>query len=171
MSSKALIFGKGFIGTRVQQELSCDMATKRIRSFEDVMQEIEKFNPKIIINCIGYTGENVDQCELDKDKALSANTFLPILLAEAALRQKIKFIHISSGCIYHFNYQNSKPLTEEDMPDFLYLFYSRTKIYSERALTVLSKENNILIWASERGFGRNIMRMVFLCLSLLIGMI
>lgn len=147
--NKILIFGKGFIGSRIQEEFHlapCDITDKRIYSLEDAQEEIKKHNPQVIINCIGYTGEsNVDDCEKDKNKTLLANTFVPIILAEIALRNNLKLIHISSGCIYHFDYSNQKPLKEEDLPDYFDLYYSRSKIYAERSLEILAKRFNILI--------------------------
>ena len=80
MKNKILIFGKGFIGERLQEELDCNISPKLIYSFKDVQAEISKYNPKVIINCIGHVGANVDECELDKDKTLFTNTFIPILL-------------------------------------------------------------------------------------------
>lgn len=145
MKNKILILGEGFIGNRLREGLNCKISGKKIYSLKDAEKEIKKYNPKIIINCIGSTGKNVDGCEQNKDKALFANTFVPILLAEAALRNKIKFIHISSGCIFHFNYLKDKPINEERRPDFFDLYYSRTKIYAERALEALSDKYGILI--------------------------
>ncbi|TRZ47692.1 NAD-dependent epimerase/dehydratase family protein [bacterium] len=146
MKNKILIVGKGFIGTRLQGAFGCALSAKRIRSFKDAEQEIKKYNPAIIINCVGHTGKvNIDDCERDKDKTLSSNVFVPLMLAEAALRNKVKLIHISSGCIYHFDYSKGKPITEEKMPDFYELFYSRTKIYAERALEVFSQKFDVLI--------------------------
>jgi 3,5-epimerase/4-reductase len=99
-----------------------------------------------MINCIGITGKrNVDDCELEKDATLMANSFVPIMLAEVALRNKVKLVHISSGCIYHYDYKKSKPIIEEEVPYYFDLFYSRSKIYSDRALEVLTKTYNILI--------------------------
>lgn len=162
MKNKVLIFGKGYIGTRLQEEFNCDMSERRIRSFGDAEKEIKKFKPKIIINAIGYIGRNVDDCELDKNKALESNAFVPVILGEAALRYNLKLVHISSGCIYHFNYLKNKPVNEECLPDFLDLFYSRTKIYAERALEVLSKKYPVLIVRpriplDDRPAGRNLL--------------
>ncbi|MBU0694090.1 MAG: sugar nucleotide-binding protein [Candidatus Omnitrophica bacterium] len=143
---KVLILGKGFIGKRLQESLKCNISGRQIYSFKDAEEEIKKYNPKIIINCVGDTGKrNVDDCELDKDTTLFSNTFIPIILAEIGLRYKIKLVHISSGCIYHFDYSKCKPLKETNLPDYYDLFYSRTKIYAERALKILSDEFNILI--------------------------
>jgi 3,5-epimerase/4-reductase len=143
---KILLFGKGFIGERLASALKGEVNGEMILSFADADRIVEAANPKIIINCIGYTGaRNVDDCELDKDSTLTANVFVPIWLAEAAIRRGIKFVHISSGCIYHYDYRSDQPITEEEKPDFFDLFYSRTKIYSERALEPLCRERNILI--------------------------
>lgn len=146
MKNKILILGKGFIGERLREELGCAISSAKIYAFSDAEKEIVKFNPEIIINCIGYTGSNnVDDCENDKDRSLMANTFVPIILAEYALRNKIKLVQISSGCIYHFDYSKDKPITEDMRQDFFDLFYSRSKIYSERALEILCARYNILI--------------------------
>jgi len=145
MKDKFLILGEGYIGQRLKEELHCAISNRRINTLEDAEDEIKKHKPGVIINCIGHIGKNVDDCELDKDKTLMANTFVPIMLAEAALRQGIKLVHISSGCIYHFDYSKDEPIPEEKAPDFLELYYSRTKIYAERALEALCDRYNFLI--------------------------
>jgi dTDP-4-dehydrorhamnose reductase len=146
MKSKILIFGKGFIGSRLKEELGCAQSDRRIATFKDIEKEVARYNPKVIINCIGHTGaHNVDDCEKDQDLALQANTYVPLLLAEVALRRDIKLVHISSGCIYHYEYGKNAPIKEERVPDFFNLYYSRTKIYAERSLDVLSGRYNMLI--------------------------
>lgn len=145
MDERILILGQGFIGSRLQEELNCAISDKKIYSYIDIEAELKKFKPKTIINCIGNVGRNVDGCEKDLDKTLIANTFAPIILAEAALRNNIKLIHISTGCIYQYDYSKDKPINENKEPDFFELFYSRAKIYSELALDALSKKYPILI--------------------------
>ncbi|MDD5156359.1 MAG: sugar nucleotide-binding protein, partial [Candidatus Omnitrophica bacterium] len=107
--------------------------------------QIKRHRPDIIVNSIGHTGRNVDECELDKDKTLMSNTFVPVILAEAALRNNIKLVHISSGCIYHFDYTQDAAIDEEKTPDFFELFYSRSKIYAEEALKTLFGKTPILV--------------------------
>jgi len=145
MNNRILILGKGFIGSRLREGLNCEISDRKIYSYKDAEEEIRSFNPEIIINCIGHVGSNVDECEKDLDKTLIANTFIPIMLAEVALRNNIRLIHISSGCIYHYDYSKDTPIAEDKIPDFFELFYSRTKIYSDQALVVLSKKYPILI--------------------------
>lgn len=146
MEDNMLIMGNGYIGKRLQEAYGCRLSEKRIKCYQDAESEIIKYAPKVLINAIGSTGRNnVDDCEADKEKTLFSNSFVPMILAEIAIRRKIKFIHISSGCIYHFDYDKSVLITEEDEPDFFDLFYSRTKIYAERALKTLARQHDILI--------------------------
>lgn len=146
MKNRILVFGKGFIGERVQRFLGCEISLKKLYNFSDAENEVSKFKPKVIINCVGYTGKNtVDDCEIDRDKTLYANTFVPLILSEIALRQNIKIVHIGSGCIYNFDYLRNKPIPESKIPDFFDLFYSRSKIYAEGALSALRNRYKILI--------------------------
>jgi len=145
MADKVLILGKGFVGTRLQQELNCERSEEKLYTFKDADREISRFAPKTIINCIGYIGRNVDDCESDIDKTLMSNAFIPMILAEVAIRRNIRLIHISSGCIYHYDYAKDQPIPEDKIPDFFDLFYSRAKIYSEQALGNLSRKYPILI--------------------------
>lgn len=146
MCKQILILGKGFIGKRLAQDFGCEIFDGRIHSFKDAESAIVgEFRPGIIINCIGHIGRNVDDCEKDLDKTLSANTFVPLVLAELALRNNIRLVHISSGCIYHFDYSRDEPINEEKAPDFFELFYSRTKIYTDRVLEALADKYPVLI--------------------------
>jgi 3,5-epimerase/4-reductase len=146
MNKNILILGKGFIGERLQKDLNCRIDSSMINCFSDAEKLVKKYHPKIIINCIGLTGKrNVDDCELEKDATLLANSFVPVILAEACLRNKIKLIHISSGCIFNYDYKKDKPINEKNQNYFFKLFYSRSKIYSEKALETLARDYNILI--------------------------
>ncbi|MFA5311324.1 MAG: sugar nucleotide-binding protein [Candidatus Omnitrophota bacterium] len=146
MNNKILILGKGFIGKQLQKSLNCAITDSWIRSYKDAQRLIKKYSPKTIISCIGITGmRNVDDCELDIDGVLLANSFIPVILAEVCLRNSIKLVHISSGCIFNYDYKKNKPLKEEREDYFLKLFYSRSKIYSERAIEKLARDYNILI--------------------------
>lgn len=128
-----LIFGKGFIGSRLHEAYNCHVSDSRTLFLDDAISEIKKYSPGVIINCIGYIGDtNVDDCEEFKDKTLIANVYMPIILAEAARRTSTYMVHISSGCIYHGD--ACRPISETEIPDFFDLYYSRTKIYAERAL-------------------------------------
>lgn len=148
MSKIILILGGGYIGKKLESALKAKLFSGRIQTYDDVEAIIKKYKPSVLVNCIGHTGKgNVDDCELVPDKTLSANTFVPILLAEAVFRHKIKLVHISSGCIFHYDYKKHNAIREERVPDYFELFYSRTKIYTEHVLMQLAqrKDTNILI--------------------------
>jgi len=146
---RILIFGDGYLGNHINRFFkwkNCAILDgRRIECYDDIEKAIQQFSPTIIINCIGFTGHtNVDDCEDDIDKTLYANTMIPIMMAEACVRSRVKFIHISSGCIYHFDLDGEVPIVETIMPDFYDLFYSRSKIYAENMLEGLMERENIL---------------------------
>jgi len=146
MNKRILILGKGFIGERLQKELKCAISDAFIHTLAEAQKIVNEYKPRVIINCIGITGKrNVDDCELEKDATLLANSFIPLILAEVCLRNNIKLVHISSGCIFNFDYAKDRPIKEESNDYFFKLFYSRSKIYSERAIEVLARDYNILI--------------------------
>jgi 3,5-epimerase/4-reductase len=141
-----LVLGEGFIGGLLHRELGCGISGAQIKTFRDAERALEKYRPKIVINCVSVTGKrNVDDCELEKDATLLANSFVPVMLAEACLRRRIKLVHISSGCIFDFERKKDKPLKEESKNYYFKLFYSRSKIYAEEPLEALSGRYNILI--------------------------
>jgi dTDP-4-dehydrorhamnose reductase len=146
MKIKVLILGNGYIADRLRKQWGCLIYDKKILSYQDAVRVYQKYKPRILVNCIGHVGlRNVDDCELDPDKCLLANTMVPIWLGEIAFRNPVKLVHVSSGCIYHYDYSSKKLITEEDEPDYYNLFYSRTKIYSEGVLNALSRRSNVLI--------------------------
>src|SRR3569623_634578 len=104
MTKKILILGKGYIANRIVQETSWPISDRRIKSFKDIEEELKKHKPDVVINGIGYIGKsNVDDCEANIEDVLFANTVIPMWLGEIAYRHKIKVVHISSGCIYHYD--------------------------------------------------------------------
>jgi len=145
MKNDILIFGKGYFGRRLQQDLGGVFAEEKVFSLQHALDQIDQHKPKLVINSVGYIGRNVDDCETDKDKTLTANTFAPILLGEACFRKGVRLVHISTGCIYDYDYTKNIPVKENYDPDFYGLFYTRSKIYAEEALKFLSKKMPVLI--------------------------
>lgn len=144
--SRVLVLGKGFIGTRLAKTLKYQISDARIHVLSDAQKIIKKYNPDVIINCIGHTGRrDVDDCEKALNKTFLANTVVPLLLAEACFRAKVKFVHMSSGCVFCPPVDTRAPITEKITPDFFDLYYARTKIYTEAALSALGRQHNILI--------------------------
>lgn len=146
MKNNILIIGKGYVGQKLQEAWGCALSDRRIGSYQDLADEVKKHGARVVINCIGHTGaRNVDDCEKDIDKTLMANTVIPLWFGELAFREPVKVVHISSGCIYDYDYASQPPIEETLIPAYYKLFYSRTKIYSEAILEPLSRRCNILI--------------------------
>jgi len=139
-----LITGKGFIGNSLYEHLKGKHNTTIIckkevdytdrKTLENFLQN-QHFD--FLINCSGYTGSpNVDACELNKQECLFYNVSVPSVLNSACINNSIRFINVSSGCIYT-GYE--KDFTEKDEPNFgIYnpesSYYSFTKHLCEKAL-------------------------------------
>lgn len=145
MKTRILIFGKGYLGQRLAAEFSCGLTDARVNSLEQCIKDVSRYKPQVVINAIGQTGaRNVDDCEMDKDKTLMSNSFVPVILAEACLRCGVRFVHISSGCIFEYDYAKQRPITEDRIPDYYDLYYSRSKVYAERCLDYLAAKFPVL---------------------------
>lgn len=106
-----------------------------------------------VINCTGFVGQpNVDSCELDRDQTLLANSILPKTLSNVCAEHGVKFIHVSSGCIYSdhrcdLGLAPQKEFTEDDIPNFCfdqsrYSWYSATKALGE---DLLCKNGDLIV--------------------------
>jgi len=146
MHKHILILGKGYIGKRLQGGINCPITAKRITTYKDIDTLIKQHRPQVLINSIGHIGKtNVDDCELAFDKTLQSNVMIPVLLGEAALRHNLKLVHISTGCIFHYDSTRQRPIKDDQIPDYYDLYCSRTKIYAENILRELAQKANILI--------------------------
>lgn len=152
-----LIGGNGYVGQAYQEVLEKKGITYKVLS----RAEIDYYNPSIlkecllsespdfVINTAGYAGKpNVDACEFDKANCLLGNAVLPGKVREVCEDLKIRWGHVSSGCIYN-GYKNDKEgYTEEDLPNFSFRtnncsFYSGTKAMGEE---VLQEADSCYIW-------------------------
>ncbi|MAF42595.1 MAG: dTDP-4-dehydrorhamnose reductase [Parcubacteria group bacterium] len=98
----------------------------------------------LIINCAGYVGKpNVDACEDHKAETIEGNVVLPKTISNVCREAGVKFMHISSGCIYD---GYDKEFTEEDPPNFSFKqnncsFYSGSKALAE---DLIDKDNSYI---------------------------
>jgi UDP-glucose 4,6-dehydratase len=144
-NNKILILGKGYIGNFLHQNLKEDTVIVGSNDLDYHNQKIiYKFlinnGIETVINCSGFTGRpNVDQGELEKEKCWHYNVTSPLSINKICNTLMIRYIHISSGCIYD-GYDSE--YTETDNPNFgLYnhsSFYSKSK----HAFEILSREMN-----------------------------
>lgn len=135
--SKILILGKGYVGTNLMKHLSKKFDDVYLMGSSDLnyhdSHELTKFllnaNIRTVINCSGFTGRpNVDEAESRKEECWRLNVTSPLAVNQACNRVDVRYIHISSGCIYT-GYDHW--FNETDKPNFGLFddssFYSKTK--------------------------------------------
>lgn len=133
-----LILGNGFIANHLPYQKyirRIDPTNKFISDFNDIL----KYKPNVIINCIGKTGvPNIDWCENNKEETEKINTELPILLSNRCNMFGIKFIHISSGCVYYGKSPNMSNMIDlgwnEQDTTIPLSFYSKSKYKADMAI-------------------------------------
>ena len=85
-----------------------------------------------IINAAGFTGgASVDGCEGKWKETIAANIVLPAMLSEVCKDEGVRFVHVSSGCIYQGRRPDGGGWKETDTPNFHGSLYSRTKALAE----------------------------------------
>ncbi|MFZ5953840.1 MAG: sugar nucleotide-binding protein [Candidatus Dependentiae bacterium] len=107
-------------------------AESRLENRTDIINEIKKINPDVIVSAAGLTGTpNVDWCEDHKQETLRTNVIGTLNLADICATLDIHLTNLGTGCIYEYdadhNLENLKGYTEEDTPNFSGSFYSKTK--------------------------------------------
>ncbi len=135
---KILIFGKGFIGTRLAASWpDAVLSAARIDDPVAVAQAFEEHRPDAVVNAAGKTGRpNVDWCETHKAETVKANISGPIILAEACVKFGAYLLHLGSGCIFYGPAHDPLGWRENDFANPV-AFYSRTKYAADLALQAL----------------------------------
>lgn len=136
---KILLLGStGFIGSHFKpalEESGYKLFTPRIeiRNHTEVEKTIYETRPDAVINATGITGyPNVDWCETHPGDTLGVNVAGSINIASVAAQFGIYMVQMASGCVYD-GYKKGG-YTEEDEPNYFGSLYSRSRIYSEKAL-------------------------------------
>lgn len=92
---------------------------------------LKGYQPDVVINCAGFTGKTVDDCEINFDVCKIVNDTLPYRILDVVKQiPGCRLIHISTGCMFN----GSGPFTELDKPNFLQSVYAKTKRDGERWL-------------------------------------
>ncbi len=139
MTCKYLILGNGYLGNRFRAFLENSVLSgSKIVSVANAIEEITKYDPEIVINCIGKTG--IDWCEEHRIETTESNILVPGYLLQACQSLKKRLVHIGSGDIYEGN-NNGNGFSEGDEPNFTENHYARTKISAEN---LLKEFNNVL---------------------------
>ena len=136
MEKNILIFGNGWLGNKYKDYFNADITSADITNYEQVIEAVKKYNPSIILNCAGKTGRpNVDWCELEENKGVTvaSNIAGPLVLLKVCTEKNLKFVHVSSGCIFNGEAPGPNGFTEEDKP-IPVSFYAWTKAAADNIL-------------------------------------
>ena len=172
---KILTLGSGFVADhlpyekvsdRIGMDLDLDSMLRAGQESVFITSMLKRHKPDVLINCIGKTGRpNVDWCESNREITAATNVALPILLAEACVKQGTHLIQIGSGCIYfgpspckgHTSGAKDPGWRETDFanPES---FYSKTKYACDLVLGQMSHVTTLRIRmpVSDRAVARNL---------------
>lgn len=135
---KILIFGSnGQLGKKMVQVLShvgevisCPRELVDINDYKSVDEYIIKNSPKILVNCAAFT--DVENAELNKNKAFEVNANAVGNLAKIAKKRDICLVHFSTD--YVFSGKNAQPYQEDDATDPINI-YGKSKLAGETLIS------------------------------------
>ncbi|KAF3446500.1 hypothetical protein FNV43_RR11679 [Rhamnella rubrinervis] len=142
---KFLIYGKtGWIGGLLgklcnERGIVFEYGNGRLEDRKSLLEDIRRVKPSHVFNAAGVTGRpNVDWCESHKVETIRTNIVGTLTLADICRDQGLLMVNYATGCI--FEYDKGHPLgsgigfKEEDKPNFIGSFYSKTKAMVEELL-------------------------------------
>jgi dTDP-4-dehydrorhamnose reductase len=138
MEQKTIVFGNGFLGTRISEELGYKLVGRDevdLSDFSSLKKYIDSEKPDVIINAVVKLGKpNADWCENNHGVTLESNVLVPSNFARICEEKSIYLVNMSSGCIYNGD-NNGKGFLESDKPNYYGVsFHLTTKILGEKIL-------------------------------------
>lgn len=110
---------------------------------------IDAFRPQVIVNCIGIVKQRPEAS--DPVEALTVNGLFPHRIAAAAKQRGLRFIHLSTDCV--FSGRLGRPYREHDIADAEDL-YGRSKLVGEpTGPGALTLRTSIIGWELNRPTG------------------
>ena len=137
---KILIFGAGYMGQRCAEAWGDQavLSQKMVKSVADVIEEIARVQPDVVLNAAGVKGvPNVDWCEDHPLKTIRGNSMLPMMIADACQGSGVYFLHMGSGCIFYGASPHEDGAWREDDFGNPRPVYSRSKYAADLALSTL----------------------------------
>lgn len=142
---KFLIYGRtGWIGGLLgelckSQGLEFAYGAGRLENRPSLEADIAAVKPTHVFNAAGVTGRpNVDWCESHKVETIRTNVVGTLTLADVCREKGLILVNYATGCIFEFDEKH--PLgsgigfKEDDTPNFIGSFYSKTKAMVEDLL-------------------------------------
>ena len=129
---KILVYGNGWLGNRINEEFGGVVSLSNILDMQFVANEIAEYKPDIVVNAAAKCGKpNIDWCCKPENRAITeaVNAYGPRVLESVCEAHKVKFVHISSGCLW----EEASDVKEDLLPDPP-SWYSMTKAMAETTL-------------------------------------
>ena len=138
---KRLIFGKGKVSRVIKkdQDVVLSKSDCNILDASKVKALIDKFKPDAVINCAAKT--NLEYCEENKIEAYQSNVVGVTNLLSACSDKNVKFIHISSGCLFDGNNFIADEKTEASPA----VWYTWTKKWADELISNFGYENHLIL--------------------------
>ncbi|KAH7863464.1 hypothetical protein Vadar_017830 [Vaccinium darrowii] len=142
---KFLIYGKtGWIGGLLgklcdSQSIPYVYGSGRLEDRRSLEADLALHGPTHVINAAGVTGRpNVDWCESHKVETIRANVVGTLTLADVCREKGLILVNYATGCIFEYDAEHPEGsgvgFKEEDTPNFIGSFYSKTKAMVEDLL-------------------------------------
>ncbi|XP_006647684.2 bifunctional dTDP-4-dehydrorhamnose 3,5-epimerase/dTDP-4-dehydrorhamnose reductase [Oryza brachyantha] len=142
---KFLIYGRtGWIGGLLGQLCAARgipfaYGSGRLENRAQLEADIDEVAPTHVFNAAGVTGRpNVDWCETHRAETIRANVCGTLTLADVCRGRGLVLINYATGCIFEYDaghlLGSGVGFKEEDRPNFVGSFYSKTKAMVEELL-------------------------------------
>ncbi|KAG6424444.1 hypothetical protein SASPL_114862 [Salvia splendens] len=142
---KFLIYGRtGWIGGLLgklceKQEIAYEYGKGRLENRQQILADILAVKPTHVLNAAGLTGRpNVDWCESHKTETIRVNVAGTLTLADVCREHGLLMLNFATGCIFEYDAAHPEGsgigYKEEDTPNFIGSFYSKTKAMVEELL-------------------------------------
>ncbi|KAJ8650125.1 hypothetical protein MRB53_003148 [Persea americana] len=142
---KFLIYGRtGWIGGLLgglceSQGIDFTYGSGRLENRSQLEADLNSVRPTHVFNAAGVTGRpNVDWCESHKVETIRTNVVGTLTLADLCREKGLVLINYATGCIFEYDDKHllgsGIGFKEEDTPNFIGSFYSKTKAMVEELL-------------------------------------
>ncbi|PON57489.1 RmlD-like substrate binding domain containing protein [Parasponia andersonii] len=142
---KFLIYGRtGWIGGLLgkickDQGIDFEYGSGRLEDRATLEADIGSVKPTHVLNAAGVTGRpNVDWCESHKVETIRTNLVGTLTLADVCRERGLLLLNYATGCIFEYDLEHPEGsgigFKEEDTPNFVGSFYSKTKAMVEDLL-------------------------------------
>ncbi|CAL9751061.1 unnamed protein product [Musa acuminata subsp. burmannicoides] len=142
---KFLIYGRtGWIGGLLgkiceKQGIPYEYGRGRLEERSHLILDIQNVKPTHVFNAAGVTGRpNVDWCESHKQETIRTNVVGTLNLADVCRDHDLLLMNYATGCIFEYDAKHPERsgigFKEEDKPNFIGSFYSKTKAMVEELL-------------------------------------